>query len=570
MTCESLCYGEISCICIMALYSENTVEQLKQLMRDRGLNDKGRRNKAELVKILIDHDVMTSMDDDVSDAADFDESEHRDEGDDEVVLNNSEVVLNKVDDSTAVQMRMLEMRLQIAQTELKQAQLGQRQSGMANADTSGVNLASIRSRLPSMQSNCDIIAFFTNYERTLQLNDITDDAVFAKLLPCVLNERASKIVAQCSLEQCRNYSEIKSILVNAFKAGPEFYLKKLKTSNRSGQESYSLFLNRLSETHAFYIKSRNIQTFEQLIDDCVLNMFLESLSENVRSFVKSRQPKTAADAAMAADLHFSVYGSAFAQKTGGKPAFKKFARAQPAALKDVDETQEGAAGVNSESPKQAVWPRPNWNSDQSSKIICYGCNEVGHRRSQCAKSKSKSQGPKVSAQPSALVDCHRKQSTDDRFVIPLHIEGDYKSYTGYRDTGSNYTIWEAKSIPLNCYTGESVKIAGITGEPIMLQEAEIAMRSIHFGTNLPVKSKILVMNTTLPFGVNCILGNQFFLENQTTVKDVISLPTMTQVDDCRSQDCLQRDVNSDGELDLGNLIIAHAEVVTTSEDRDLT
>jgi len=65
-------------------------------------------------------------------------------------------------------------------------------------------------------------------------------------------------------------------------------------------------LTRLHENYAKYIEAANITTLDLLIDAVVKEQFMNSLLPDVRAFVLSKQPKTAADCAQYAQLSFQV------------------------------------------------------------------------------------------------------------------------------------------------------------------------------------------------------------------------------------------------------------------------
>jgi len=54
------------------------------------------------------------------------------------------------------------------------------------------------------------------------------------------------------------------------------------------------------------LQSSEITDFDSLVDAVIKEQFLQSLNPNVRAFVASKEPKTAHDTAIAADLCFSV------------------------------------------------------------------------------------------------------------------------------------------------------------------------------------------------------------------------------------------------------------------------
>ena len=139
--------------------------------------------------------------------------------------------------------------------------------------------------------------------------NVFDKHIYARCLPMVLSTRASAIYAQLTYEQAKSYDVCKSFLIATFRKTPEFYLDQLTVMTRSGSDSYSLFLNKLTEAHGHYLTTKQVKSFDELRDDCILNLFMNSLKPEVSEFVRTRQPKSSAEAAAAADLYFSIYGT---------------------------------------------------------------------------------------------------------------------------------------------------------------------------------------------------------------------------------------------------------------------
>ena len=98
----------------------------------------------------------------------------------------------------------------------------------------------------------DIMNLFANFERCMELNDVFDEHIYARCFPMVLSTRASVIYAQLTYEQAKSYDVCKSFLIATFRKTPEFYSDQLTVMTRSGSDSYSLFLNKLTKGHGHF------------------------------------------------------------------------------------------------------------------------------------------------------------------------------------------------------------------------------------------------------------------------------------------------------------------------------
>ena len=99
---------------------------------------------------------------------------------------------------------------------------------------------------------------------------------------------------------------IKKSILSAHKQDAEYYLKCFRSMRRSGTATYKNYLTNLKEMANRYIEAKGIDTLDKVIHAFVLEQFLCSLNDDVRTFVASKQPETVDSAAKFADLFFSV------------------------------------------------------------------------------------------------------------------------------------------------------------------------------------------------------------------------------------------------------------------------
>ena len=65
-------------------------------------------------------------------------------------------------------------------------------------------------------------------------------------------------------------------------------------------------LNRLKELQAAYFESREIDSFEALADEMLMEQCLNSMHEDVKMFVWSKQPTTSEECAHYADIFYQM------------------------------------------------------------------------------------------------------------------------------------------------------------------------------------------------------------------------------------------------------------------------
>ena len=150
----------------MPKYSRMNVNELREELRKRDLPYEN-LNKPAMIEALWEHDSDNVQD-----------NEHAVESAD--VVDNDEVIIDSAVDNVegnvateSEQITALKLQLEIARINLQLAQTGKetaidRPDGIVNA----IDLAHLKSRLPVMSPNCDILAFFANFERALELNGV--------------------------------------------------------------------------------------------------------------------------------------------------------------------------------------------------------------------------------------------------------------------------------------------------------------------------------------------------------------------------------------------------------------
>ena len=114
-----------------------------------------------------------------------------------------------------------------------------------------------------MADNACPLSFFSCCEKTLKLNNV-DDSLYVKLLPSHLNEKAARVFASLTFEQCQDYNFVKSQIIASFRAMSSHYLEKFRGMKRSGSKNQTMFETRLSEAFGYFLEAGEVKTFDQL------------------------------------------------------------------------------------------------------------------------------------------------------------------------------------------------------------------------------------------------------------------------------------------------------------------
>ena len=318
----------------------------------------------------------------------------------------------------------------------------------------------------------------------------------------------------------------KSFLIATFRKTPEFYLDQLNVMIRSGTDSYSLFLNKLAEVHGHYLNTKQVKSFDELRDDCILNFFMNSLKPEISEFVKAIQPKSSAEAAAAsADLYFSIHGTTNqSQRKGYKMenrGDKKSCDRTSYVPNPSHQESQSPVRVVGESKVQSTGGRPQTNQSGAvakQAVRCFRCNLLGHKSYDCPQKSNTTVNGMQTSQHTAFVKGVRVPS--DKYVIPVYINGEPQAHVAYRDTGTSLSLCDSRLLNDTSYNGKTVEIQGVTGYPVTLKLANILIEAPHFKCNRPIKIEVAAMQT-LPFGVELLLGNKMFELNANDISDVV-------------------------------------------------
>lgn len=421
----------------MSLYSNNTVKQLSDLLKQRNLSAVG--NKNELIQRLLADDNAVINDD-------------NGENEDEVVSVDANAAVALSDEGPQVAadndsgeseaVRVLKLQIELAKLNLEQAKISQ--SAKASSSTSAAGqfdcAGVMKVKLPVMTENSDMLIFLSSFERCLTLNGVSRDQYF-KYLPGVLNEKANSVLASLSISDCCDYDVCRQVLLNEFRSTPEVYRRKLLSLRRSGNENYRAFLRRLEELHSHYLTSKDICDFDSLRRDVILNLFIDALPSNVKEFVLQRQPKDGNEAASLSDLFFSVRNVSNDGRQNQKSQLRPFQKPKTELEKTSDRQEIGnsadiKADANERAPKNVAKPPAKKGKTPGA---CWGCGSLSHQQKDCMVAKSNQGKNPVCAASDTQMD-----DVGSKFVVPIFVANDSTEFKGMRDSAARTRPTEVK------------------------------------------------------------------------------------------------------------------------------
>ena len=110
----------------------------------------------------------------------------------------------------------------------------------------------------------DLPAFFDNAERLF--DDIkASQAYRSQLLMPYLSEKARALIGRMDKTKSSQYTEVKALILREFKLTPLAYWNKYQTATKHSNETYVMFITRLQTFLEYYIASRQVTAFNDLI-----------------------------------------------------------------------------------------------------------------------------------------------------------------------------------------------------------------------------------------------------------------------------------------------------------------
>jgi hypothetical protein len=249
---------------------------------------------------------------------------------------------------------------------------------------------------------------------------------------------------------------------------------------------------------------------------------MDSLTSEVKAFVLTREAESPVDAAKHADLFYSV----IAQNSDRNKEIRK-PQVSRASNDFVSEKKFGLSdGSVPTTIAKSVQEADSLSGAAASAVkgkgACFICGSMDHKKFQCPQNKTKFKPVSGMKQPNALVNNNRRLRDEEMFVIPMFIKGNARPIIAYRDTGSFVSLVNSAYVKKHEYTGNQIEVSGLFGPSVHIPTARIQVKSPKFQFEGFVNAEVGVVETTLPFGADVLLGNGIFASSKH-IRDIISV-----------------------------------------------
>jgi len=513
----------------MSGFNKLKLDELKQLCESKGLlyDTSTKVTRAQLIEILRQND------NDVEDSEGGSETER-------VEVDSDEDVEPHESDTLEMQKMRLELKLIEAKRKLqRENRFGNNVNASSEADDAVIR--KLRGTLPVLNDSMDVQSFFSNLEKCFKLHDV-DEGLWYKILPGCLcsNQKAQRAYGKIDLEHSKDYEYCKQEILSGFRLNTKTYYSQFQTAVRKGGESYKNFNTRLHETFEFYLNSKSIEDLESLIDDVVMNRFVESLPLGAKNFVMARVPKTSQECAELADLWYEIdaqakrdaselqassgrkvesaakqpqyggliRGAGFRQQMGfrnqNRPPFSN-----QSAAAEREQLIPSSYRCYGQQNKLNYYPYRDQTKSNFRKEMCFVCGSNSHQTSEHRYGNNRSNIGRYSEFNRAAVV--RKNLIDDHtlpreFIMPIFVN-DCET-VAMRDTGCRYTLINADLLtPQSRATGKELSLKGLFDGIGSVKLFEVELCSPKWGYDGTVRATVGAV-PGLCIGV--IVGNEIY------------------------------------------------------------
>ena len=213
----------------------------------------------------------------------------------------------------------------------------------------------------------------------------------AKLLLPLLSPKAKSLVSRLSARQLADVDAIKEFLLREFKLTHREYRARFNAATRAPEETHTLFVSRLKNLFSFYMRSRECDSLDKLVDLVVADRLKDTLSGPCLKYclsIEGQKTLSASELASLADV-FDVNYTPDGRYRGGTVTN----------FKDTSSVTQVASRPNlstghplPEIPRMGGFPqnRPSARPGQGQQHTqvqrkCWICSSASHMRSACPK-----------------------------------------------------------------------------------------------------------------------------------------------------------------------------------------
>ena len=255
--------------------------------------------------------------------------------------------------------------------------------------------------LPIMPENeYEVPVYMQTIENMFDLYSVPNDIRPALLMP-YLSVKAKKIVCNMKADEMKSYDGIKKALLREFRQTAKEYRNQFLYMNKRYEESWNSFMNRLRVQWQYYLNSRNITTFEKLIDLIIADRLKDSMQYHMRAYVVSKEADETFESSKIADLANIYEANALGDRTNFNWRQNRRGQFEYQEKKDykmqVTEKPKGRSQSLDRLNDKKHTPSVGQKSLNSERKACFICGSLYHLSRTCPKKTKNVQAAAVNA-----------------------------------------------------------------------------------------------------------------------------------------------------------------------------
>ncbi|XP_038049737.1 uncharacterized protein LOC119723244 [Patiria miniata] len=212
----------------------------------------------------------------------------------------------------------------------------------------------------------DMDAYLRRFEQFAELNSWPEEE-WGLSLSALLKGKALEVFSRLPVEKAKDFSEIKTALLNRFRLTEEGFRLKFRTSKRETGERYAQFADRLKGYVERWVELGKIEkSYDKVVDLFVSEQILEVADKDLALHVKERKPKDLAELTDIADHYMEAHD---------------WLKKKPDVVRPKTHPPRYQSQTTGKSNSHKSSPSPNENSHANRR--CYKCGKTGHIAQYC-------------------------------------------------------------------------------------------------------------------------------------------------------------------------------------------
>ncbi|XP_072928239.1 uncharacterized protein [Hemitrygon akajei] len=296
----------------------------------------------------------------------------------------------------------------------------------------------------------DVDKFFLHFEK-VAVNQNWPKGKWAVLLQSVLRGKAQQAYSALSMDESKDYEEVKRAVLRSYELVPEAYQQKFQNLRKPWNHTYLEFAREMQMNCERWCASKGVVgDYDKLLQLILMEQFKVCIPESLKTYLDEKETVTLSATAKLADEYALTHKTKFSPNK----SYQKGSRDGRESPLAKAENKPGASGKGKEEEKQAGRKVPNFT--------CYNCGKAGHIASKCFAPK-KETGKGKTAVPTGCIESvnrstgkaklDRAQEGREKFISEGTVsvkEGETPvPVRTWRDTGDVYSAAKLTSKPVN-------------------------------------------------------------------------------------------------------------------------